>query len=1345
MFYITHMPQIIDIGYIGEEKFRTIEIDMTEWIGLMPDGVPSIVAIRPGEDASEAYLAATTFENNILRWTVRTADLGDTEGTGLAQVWLEEIENNTLNKQGMSTVFATLVHQSLDSGENVPAATTSVLQQMTTIKGQTIAAAEDSEAWAVGERGGTPVSSDDETYHNNSEYYAGQAHLWANNGAEGTPGDENNAKYYAEQSAASVSSAAEQATAAAGSATAASGSATAAAGSASAAATSATNAATSATNAGTSATAASGSATAAAGSASAAADSATAAAGSATAAAGSATAAAGSATAAAGSATTAEAWATGSSGGTPGAENNAEYWAGVAEDAAEALTEIIDDTAGDGDTDKVWSADKLVDEFATKAPTSHASSGTTYGAGTSTNYGHVKLADGYSTNSGDASESVGASSKALYNAYSALTNVIAGKIPATEKGAASGVATLDGNAKVPSSQLPSYVDDVLEYANKESFPVTGETGKIYVALNTNLTYRWSGTVYVEISKSLALGTTSETAHRGDHGHAAYAHGVTNKGGAYTGKPTANQTPGFGDTFTVSQVTSNAEGHVTGMTDRTVQIPNSTATQSAAGLMSSTDKTKLDTMIDDTAGDGDTDKAWSADKLVDELALKADKTDTVLETTLSRGRIGTKGTGSIAFGYSATASGQYSQAFGTSTVASGANSHAQGSNAKAYGQASSAEGYGTMAVGDYSHADGHETYARHKSQHVFGEYNVWDLGESETYERGEFVEIVGNGDSELSTSNARALDWNGNERLAGDVFVDCNNDSTGGTPLGSGKADMIVETESAPAAVMSIPDGANNQPMAVEVGIEPVQDLHGYEYPWPAGGGKNLFDTTTVADSNGYINKNNGGISTPSSGEWRASGFIPVTAGQSYYLGKVNASGISVGAAFYDSNKNYVEGISENGIVQQNNVVTIPSGASFMRFSFIISEGNTDWQNTVYVVLNSDPHEWSPYSNVCPISGFTGANVTRTGRNLWDGIVESGFINIETGINEDKSSRYRAKNYIRVNPGSTIYVRNSTHASSNNIVLRIHYYDWNKSFISSPEGRKDAGVTYTVPDNCHFIRFFVNEALSNYDNTICVNYFDSSFNGQYKPYIGQTYPITFPSEAGTVYGGTLTVNNNGSGMLTIDRELFTFDGDENWHDNSVNGFYISVDSDYKIVQKPIANYLKCFFNGSGNELKSWEGRFNDIGAANTNFLVKPDMSIITTVEQWKAYLAENPLTVVFKRFAPRIYFLTAPRVKAILGLNQIWADTGDILNLEYSTDTKLYVEKKLSASQRLMELIVTANHEDSMTATKAYSSGDLMIVNGTLYKASTSIANGATLTVGTNVTATTVAAEIAALA
>lgn len=108
-------------------------------------------------------------------------------------------------------------------------------------------------------------------------------------------------------------------------------------------------------------------------------------------------------------------------------------------------------------------------------------------------------------------------------------------IPASQKGAANGVAELDESGKVPSAQLPSYVDDVLEgYFSEGKFykesehttEMTGEAGKIYVDMATNKTYRWSGSAYAEISASLALGETSSTAFRGDWGKAAYEHSQT---------------------------------------------------------------------------------------------------------------------------------------------------------------------------------------------------------------------------------------------------------------------------------------------------------------------------------------------------------------------------------------------------------------------------------------------------------------------------------------------------------------------------------------------------------------------------------------------------------------------------------------------------------------------------------------------------------------------------------------------------------------------------------------------------------------------------------------------------
>lgn len=111
----------------------------------------------------------------------------------------------------------------------------------------------------------------------------------------------------------------------------------------------------------------------------------------------------------------------------------------------------------------------------------------------------------------------------LYAVYDGGSINLSHLIPDSEKGAPGGVAELDENGLVLASQLPSYVDDVEEHDSLSDFPVTGESGKIYVATDTSLTYRWTGSGYVEISPSIALGETSSTAYRGDRGAVAYAH------------------------------------------------------------------------------------------------------------------------------------------------------------------------------------------------------------------------------------------------------------------------------------------------------------------------------------------------------------------------------------------------------------------------------------------------------------------------------------------------------------------------------------------------------------------------------------------------------------------------------------------------------------------------------------------------------------------------------------------------------------------------------------------------------------------------------------------------------
>lgn len=120
-----------------------------------------------------------------------------------------------------------------------------------------------------------------------------------------------------------------------------------------------------------------------------------------------------------------------------------------------------------------------------------AASNATIPSGTTSVSGLVQL----SSSTSSTSTTLAATPSAVKSAY----DLAAGAIPLTQKGAANGVATLDASGLIPTNQLPSYVDDVLEFANLAGFPVTGETGKIYVALDTNKTYRWSGSAYTWIN------------------------------------------------------------------------------------------------------------------------------------------------------------------------------------------------------------------------------------------------------------------------------------------------------------------------------------------------------------------------------------------------------------------------------------------------------------------------------------------------------------------------------------------------------------------------------------------------------------------------------------------------------------------------------------------------------------------------------------------------------------------------------------------------------------------------------------------------------------------------------
>lgn len=158
------------------------------------------------------------------------------------------------------------------------------------------------------------------------------------------------------------------------------------------------------------------------------------------------------------------------------------------------------------------------------------------------------------------------------------------------KGAPNGLASLNESGIIPSAQLPSYVDDVIEVDTFSNLPGTGESGKIYIVQDTNLTYRWSGTAYVEISKSLALGETSSTAYPGDKGKATTDKLNKTSDKVVVGPTTVNPS--------TDKIVLKYQTHFTSTnSDSEDSHIINAATTSQAGLMSSSDKTKLDGLKD----------------------------------------------------------------------------------------------------------------------------------------------------------------------------------------------------------------------------------------------------------------------------------------------------------------------------------------------------------------------------------------------------------------------------------------------------------------------------------------------------------------------------------------------------------------------------------------------------------------------------------------------------------------------------------------------------------------------------------------------------------------------------
>lgn len=436
-----------------------------------------------------------------------------------------------------------------------------------------------------------------------------------------------------------------------------------------------------------------------------------------------------------------------------------------------------------------------------------------------------------------------------------------------------------------------------------------------------------------------------------------------------------------------------------------------------------------------------------------------------------------------------------------------------------------------------------------------------------------------------------------------------------------------------------------------VDIDPVQDLHGQDAPYPAGGGKNLFNPDTVVV--GYINDTTGELTETSIGvNSRASEYIAVDGGTSYFFANSAPSGRW--GAWYDENKGYIS--SCNGV----GVKTAPSAAKYVRITVSQQNNNPDYADNVMVAKSTTEIPWSPYSNICPISGWTGVTAQRTGKNLLN---PDAYLFSETTRNgltytvqSDGTVKVTGTATAVGGPGliTSVDLPNGTYSYKEEIEQHVfctyRKRDVNTGATSALSSPFTINGTFVVYANLYC------DATGTYDLTIHPQIEYGTTATSYEPYQGNTYSVDWTTEAGTVYGGTIDVV---SGELVVDRAMVDM-GTLSWnYSNTTERFQASLPNRYggaDRVQLLCSNY-KANANVYSDSNRTVGICCNGISVFVRDF----DYTDAATFKS-----AMSGVQLVYELATPQTYQLTPTEVKSLLGQNNVWADTGDV-ELTYSTN------------------------------------------------------------------------------
>lgn len=384
------------------------------------------------------------------------------------------------------------------------------------------------------------------------------------------------------------------------------------------------------------------------------------------------------------------------------------------------------------------------------------------------------------------------------------------------------------------------------------------------------------------------------------------------------------------------------------------------------------------------------------------------------------------------------------------------------------------------------------------------------------------------------------------------------------------------------------------------------------------------------------------------------------------------------------------------------------------------------------------------SNIRAITGWTGCTVTRAGKNLCQTqpVYTDATYTTLLEFGQDKTFSAVTVSFTATNavftgaPGNAFLDFREANGTHHYVTLR-NFVNENGTVMdtanTSYSGRFRASLSNITFENaiCYYIangqNRFSSDVLSDFQIEV------GTAATQYEAYAGTDIPITFPAGAGTVYGGTLDVT---TGLLTVTHVQKVLDGSD------ASRFVVT--SSGAVRYNPSPNMLTGRNYGDpcamADKLKKAEapadaGDYSIVfGSGNPYiYVIVPGGSTVAAVCAW---LADNNVTIVYPIATKLTYQITAQEVKTLLGINNIWADTGGV-SVTYRADPELYSAKRLLGVKSMI-----AGVEAEYKATRNYTAGDLFVVGSTLYRATASIANGGTITPGGNCAATTVAAELA---